>query len=301
METPRPDKSRNLPWSIVLGALLVLAGCAPEAPPAPGRPAPSQPPPQPPARPQPPPAPFTRLRVTTTRDMLALQAELGAERFQEVLKLNRIDLRHLRQGDEIVLPPRSADWKSLAPFAPVWEEVRDLPRLLVVSLRLQAWAAYEDGQLVRWGPASTGKKDSPTPAGLYHTNWCQRERRSTFNGEWQLKWYVNLHNRSGISFHQYDLPGYPGSHSCIRLAADDAEWIYRWCRQWKLSPDQRTVLSEGTPVVVFGDYGWGQPKPWKRLADDAQAHRVAAAELEEALRILRQRVAPQDPDPARAP
>lgn len=290
------DRRHRAPSCWILSSLALLLGC--------GR-SPAPPPPAPEAKaPKPSPGPaagFRTFHIADAKALRALREELGPAAFDRVLKLNRIDLRHARQGDQLLLPPDGRTWRELSPFPEAWTEAADPPQLLVVSLRLQAWAAYAEGRLVQWGPASTGKKASPTPAGLYHTNWCQRERRSTFNGEWLLKWYVNLHNRSGISFHQYDLPGYPDSHACIRLAADDAEWIYRWCRQWKLSPDQRTVLAEGTPVVVFGDYGWGQPKPWKRLADDAQAHHVAAAELEEALRILRQRVAPQDPGPAGTP
>ncbi len=104
----------------------------------------------------------------------------------------------------------------------------DQPKLIAVSLRLQARAAFESCVLLRWGLTSTGKRKSPMPI-------------------------VNLHNTAGISFHQFDLPGYPDSHVCLRLAPDDAEWIYRWCASWKLNQDRRTVLQDGTPVAVFGE------------------------------------------------
>jgi hypothetical protein len=227
---------------------------------------------------------------------VALQDRLGPGRFGEVLKLNRVDLAHARKGDSLVLPPEGLDWPSLSPFPPRWEAVADQPKLLVVSLRLQAWAAYEAGVQVRWGPTSTGRKKSPTPVGLYHTNWCQKQRTSTFNDEWDLVWYINIHNASGISLHQYELPGYPASHACARLAPDDAEWIWRWCAPWKLTKDERTVLQEGTPVVVFGDYGWGQPKPWKEAVEKPEAARLSEEELAEALRLLREAVVPEIPE-----
>lgn len=239
---------------------------------------------------------FTRVELATPKILADLQATLGPERFAEALKLNRKDLAHARKGDVLLLPPPGTDWMALSPFPARWPEVADQPKLLAVSLRLQAWGAYEAGKLARWGPTSTGKKKSPTPVGLYHTNWCQKERTSTFNDEWELKWYVNLHNTAGISFHQYELPGYPDSHACARLAPDDAEWIYRWCASWKLSKDERSVLQEGTPVVVFGEYGWGKAKPWKEADKALEAAKVRPEELANALRMLREAVKPEIPE-----
>jgi hypothetical protein len=238
---------------------------------------------------------FRTYPITTTKELLKLRESMGAQRFDEALKLNRIDLRHARQGDRLVLPESAGDWLALAPFPPVWKELEGQPKLIAVSLRLQAWAAYEEGRLIRWGPVSSGREASPTLTGLYHTNWCQKERRSTFNDEWQLKWYINLHNWNGISFHQYELPGYPDSHACIRLAADDSEWIYHWCQSWILAPDERTVLREGTPVVVFGDYAWGSPGPWTRVAEAPEAGGLKPEELAEALRIFEEKTLPLPP------
>lgn len=249
-----------------------------------------------------PPVPVPRFRsypITTPKELLRLRDQLGAERFEDVLKLNRIDLRHARQGDTLVVPSAAEDWHDLAPFPIEWKEIAAAPKLVLVSLRLQVWAAYEDGRLQHWGPVSSGRRASPTLPGLYHTNWRQRERRSTFNGEWQLKWYVNLHNWNGISFHQYDLPGYPDSHACLRLGADDSEWMYFWCQSWVLSADQRTVLKEGTPVVVFGEYVWGE-RPWKRLPEDPSAGGLAPQELAAALRVWRDQV-PPPPAPEAGP
>jgi hypothetical protein len=276
-----------------LAALLILLTACERKRPAP----PAPPPPVPVTRPAPPPASaalkFTRVELTAPQVLSDLEATLGAERFAAFLKFNRKDLQHARKGDSLLVPPEGADWMALSPFPARWPEVADQPKLLVVSLRLQAWAAYEAGTLVRWGPTSSGRKKTPTPVGLYHTNWCQKERASTFNDEWELKWYVNLHNTAGISFHQYELPGYPDSHACLRLAPDDAEWIYRWCASWKLSKDERTVLQKGTPVVVFGEYGWGQAKPWREADVAPDAARLQGKELDEAVRILQEEVPPE--------
>lgn len=291
-----PQARRQVRATEVLALLLTLCACERKAPPpplAPPRAAKPVPKPTPPA-----PKAYTRLSLDSPKDLLALRDRLGAERFAEVLKLNRVDLAHARKGDSLVLPPEGLDWQALSPFPAAWPEAADQPKLLLVSLRLQAWAAYEAGSLVRWGPTSTGRKKSPTPVGLYHTNWCQKQRTSTFNDEWELVWYINIHNASGISLHQYELPGYPASHACARLAPDDAEWIWRWCASWKLTRDERTVLQEGTPVVVFGAYGFGKPKPWKEAVEKPGAARLDPAEMAEALRVLREAVEPEIPDGA---
>ena len=290
--TDRKHRRPSVCDGFFLGAILLslMAGCARNAPERPTE-----------IRTAPPPsvsesrrlAPrFRSFLINSPRELLKLREDLGADRFEEVLKLNRIDLRHARQGDTLVVPTAAEDWHELAPFPIEWKEAAELPKLVAVSLRVQAWAAYEEGRLLHWGPLSSGRRATPTFVGLYHTNWRQRERRSTFNGEWQLKWYINLHNWNGISFHQYDLPGYPDSHSCLRLSADDSEWIYYWCQSWMLSADQRTVLREGTPVIVFGEYAWGAPRPWKRLVEDPAGGRLSPTELAEALKVWRDKLRP---------
>ena len=80
-----------------------------------------------------------------------------------------------------------------------------------------------------------------------------------------LEWYFNFINSRGVSFHQFDLPGYAASHACVRLLQRDAVWLYGWGDQWKLSPDQRSVEVPGTPVLVMGQFGHGERPPWTSL------------------------------------
>jgi len=200
-----------------------------------------------------------------------------------VLRLNRIDLGHARQGDTLV-EPSVFDWAQLAPFPDTLTAGGVPPRLLVVPARVQAFGAYQAGRLVRWGPTSTGRQEKPTPPGLCHANWRQRTRANTFNDEWILHWSMNLSNFDGISLHQYELPGRSASHSCVRLIENDAAWLYHWVDTWKLVPgDRRKVLEHGTPVVVMDEYAFGQRRPWKRLPEDLQATRPGAGKTEAAL------------------
>lgn len=265
-----------------VAALLVFAGCSRAQEPAPAPPDTTHA-----ARPEPPPRPAPRyraLQLSGESALVDLQNALGSKRFTLFLKANRVDLAHVRDTDTLALPDSSLDTLDLSPFPPALAGVASAPKMILVSVRVQAFGAYESGRLVRWGPTSTGKKATPTPLGLYHANWKAKQRYSTVNDEWLLKWCVNIQNHDGISLHEYELPGRPASHSCVRLAADDAEWVYGWVDQWKLDADHR-VVQQGTPVLVFGEYAWSKPGPWKRLPEDPDAASTTPAELDSALRV----------------
>jgi hypothetical protein len=222
-------------------------------------------------------------KVQGTKSVAELKSRLGTERFNAVLKINRVDKNHLRSGDTLVIPETDGDLMSLSPFPFQLELVSPIKKLLLVSRRAQAFGAYESGKLVRWGPTSTGKKSTPTPAGLYHTNWKARTRISSVNQSWILPWCFNLDDVDGISFHQFDLPGYPASHGCVRLLEEDAKWIFEWADQWMLSKKDGAVLAHGTSVIIFGDYSYGEKPPWKRFVSDPNAAALSQSEIERAV------------------
>ena len=74
------------------------------------------------------------------------------------------------------------------------------------------------------------------------------------------------------------MPGYPASHSCLRLQEADAKDLYKWADQWILKKD--TVEIKGTPVLVFGSYDFSQPKPWLKLLQNPHALDIDVKELE---------------------
>lgn len=234
----------------------------------------------------PPPTPiaFELFKVQSRKSIADLKTRLGADAFTAMLKINRIDTKHIHAGDLLVIPRSSADPMSSAPFPIQLAAARNIPKLILVSRRVQAFGAYESGSLVRWGPTSTGKKSTPTPAGLYHANWKAKKTRSSVNASWVLPWCFNLNNLTGVSFHQYELPGYPASHGCVRLLEEDAKWIYDWADQWTLSKIDKSVLAVGTPVLIFGDYGYGEKPVWTRLAENPGATVISIAETETALK-----------------
>ena len=247
---------------------------------------------------------YRAVAITGAKGLARLRKTLGPEGFATVLKVNRVDLGHVRDGDTLMVPDSAtmaldstARMLALSPFPRALGAGHAAKKLLLVSLRVQAFAAYDSGTLARWGPTSTGRETLQTPVGLYHTNWKDRERTSTFNEEWLLEWYVNLENFLGISLHQFSLPGHPASHSCVRLLEDDAMWLYGWVEQWRIGEDPRVILQQGTPVVIFGGYGYHEPPPWKRLGVDSTATNVTLAEVEEAMELHLPRVRASGPSP----
>jgi hypothetical protein len=183
-----------------------------------------------------------------------------------ILALNRLDERLIRKPDSIVVPDTIiADKLLYSPFPNHIDLLESVKKILLVDQRIQAFAAYEFGKLVNWGPTSTGKRSTPTPNGLFHTNWKSKKTISTDNPEWILKWYFNLENFRGVSLHQYELPGYPASHACVRLLEEDAFWIYNWAEQWILTKDGEYIIAYGTPVIIYGEYDFKGVKPWLLL------------------------------------
>lgn len=204
----------------------------------------------------------------------------SAERLT-VLKLNRVDLAHARRRN-LIVPDSLLSELEYAPFPGQLRELAEIPKFITVSRRVQAFAAYEYGRLVRWGPTSTGKASTPTDSGLFFTNWKSRTAISTDDPSWILDWYVNIIALKGVAFHQYDLPGKPASHGCVRLLEEDARWLYGWADQWVPGRGSH-VKVYGTPVLIFGEYPYGQPAPWLGLTTGDPAATVSADELGEAL------------------
>ena len=184
--------------------------------------------------------------------------------------LNRRDRGHLLRLDPpspgLLVPLAwSDDPLTYSPFPQTWTAAEPFPKSLVVHQAMQAFGAYENGRLVRWGPVSTGRRETPTPDGAFNLTWRARSRRSTDNEDWLLEWYFNFVNERGVSFHLFDLPGYPASHACVRLLLRDATWLYGWGEQWRLDDARRQVLTPGTPVLILGAYPFGAAPAWLSL------------------------------------
>lgn len=197
-----------------------------------------------------------------------------------VSAVNRTDLRHLLIMDSILVPTDlSRDIENYLPFPLQVPYLEKIEKIVYFSYPSQSFAAYEFGELVYTGQTNMGRKADPTPLGLYYTNWKAEQTTSTFNDEWDLRWNFNIENKEGIGWHQYELPGYPASHSCLRMTETDAKYMYEWADQWKLKGTDN-VLAKGTPTIVFGNYNFDGPKPWMELVSNPKALEITPAAIE---------------------
>lgn len=180
--------------------------------------------------------------------------------------MNRKELRYFRVGDTIIAPETIIeDVRAYSCFPNYYYEARDIPKIIIVSNKYQAYACYEYGKLTRFAAGNTGKEKSQTYPGRYAMNWRQRLRHSSIDSSWVLPWTWNIHLEAGNAFHQFDMPGRPVSHSCIRQFKEDAEWLYAWGRGAKKdSSTGRFVPFSGTPVLIIDVFDWTRKKggPW---------------------------------------
>ncbi|HEX8575144.1 MAG TPA: L,D-transpeptidase [Flavobacterium sp.] len=196
------------------------------------------------------------------------------------LALNRTDKAFFTKMDSVVIADdMNGDLSYYLPFPLEVPYLKDINKIIFFSYPTQTFATYEKGSLTYTGPTNMGRKKDPTPTGLFYTNWKAEETISTFDDEWKLRWNFNIENKLGVGWHQYELPGYPASHSCLRLQEKDARYLYDWADQWVLA-DKDSVQIKGTPVIVFGSYDFGGPKPWLQLITDPRALDISSAEIQ---------------------
>jgi lipoprotein-anchoring transpeptidase ErfK/SrfK len=192
-----------------------------------------------------------------------------------VLKLNRVDAASYKRLDTIIVPEQiDTNWLAYCIFPTELPLLKDVRKMVFFAYYPQAFAAYENGKLILWGPTNMGKKATPTPTGLFSANWKALESVSTVDDEWVLKWNFNVWNKGGVGWHQYQLPGYPASHSCMRLLEEDAKYLYTWADMWVLRNGQ--LAAQGTPVLIFGAYPFGKGKPWWQLVGNNAALNIPA-------------------------
>ena len=212
--------------------------------------------------------------------MSAFNKKFTEEEQYTILALNRLDSKNKWRADTLAIPDKIDHTLMLySPFPTQLEVLKEVKKMVFFSYPIQAYALYENGKLIKWGPTSMGKKAAQTKRGLMFANWKKELAISTVNSSWKLPFNFNIHNTLGIGWHQYDLPGYPASHSCLRLLMNDAKFMYNWADQWILNKGGATVKANGTPVIVFGDYQWGGKKPWKNLILDPKSNDISVEEL----------------------
>jgi hypothetical protein len=209
-----------------------------------------------------------------------LLTNTDSAQLQLVYAVNRTDKAGLALMDSVIIPvDMSGDMVYYLSFPLHVTYLEEISKIIFFSYPTQTFATYENGVLTYSGPTNMGRKKDLTPTGLFYANWKAEKTTSTFNDEWDLKWNFNIENKLGVGWHQYELPGYPASHSCLRLREKDARYLYEWADQWILD-DKESIRVKGTPVIVFGSYNFEAPKPWLQLTTNPHALDISEAEIQ---------------------
>jgi len=208
--------------------------------------------------------------------------QFGQKRSELVQMINRRLMRTFMIGDTIIVPTVfDLDFRAYSPFPRYYPGGRDFDKLFIMDKTIQAFAAYEYGELMRWGIINTGNPEptpdkpegSATPNGRYNFNWREPYRVSTLSPpgeEWEMYWVVNFFQERGMHVHQYEMPtGGPTSHGCVRLVDADAEWVYNWVDTWETTSKSDGVgsvaarlIKPGTTVLVIGIEPTERPEPF---------------------------------------
>lgn len=153
-----------------------------------------------------------------------------------VMRINRMNTR-IWPGMKIAIPrdPYSTDSMQYTPFSPY--RVPTGKKMIIYSPSLNAWAAYGPaGNIIRWGPASSGQNWCPdlgrpchTPSGnfkVYEKRGpaCASTKFPQPNGGAPMPYCMFF--KGGFAMHgSSGVPGYNASHGCVRMFVEDAQWL----------------------------------------------------------------------------
>jgi hypothetical protein len=163
-----------------------------------------------------------------------------AEERDMVKRINRMNVS-LRPGMTLAVP-KNIDRLTIydvSPFPRYIEATGE--KTIFISQKKLAWGAYDaDGELLWWGPISSGLGKCPgvvggctTPTGSFRIVRKQDidcvstvfPQRTDGEGGGALMPYC-MHFFRGYALHgSYDVPGYRASHGCVRMFIEDARWL----------------------------------------------------------------------------
>lgn len=153
-----------------------------------------------------------------------------------VQRINRTDNR-LHRGQKLAVPVDIAN-KTLfdvSPFPAIIKQ-QDL-KLIVVDQEKLAWGAYKKtGQLVKWGPISSGQdycrdigRSCNTITGTFYvfnkkSVNCRSNAFPVGRGGSRMPYCMFFYK--GYALHgSFDVPGHRDSHGCVRMFIRDAKWM----------------------------------------------------------------------------
>jgi len=161
-------------------------------------------------------------------------------------------------GKVIAVPKNLAyiNMLDVAPF-PIKLEGEHQKQIIIDQDKL-AWAAYDaEGNLIKWGPISSGRDRCPdanrscrTLTGIFRVFSKENEKCTSDvfpigKGGAKMPYCMFFHK--GFALHgSEDIPGVRASHGCVRMFIEDAKWLNEHFVE--LSSERNNFL--GTTVIV---------------------------------------------------
>ena len=204
--------------------------------------------------------------------------KLFGDYWEDVLRFNRVDRRHLNEGVSIKVPKNIEDVVGFSPMPLTWSEAAEEEKFILVDQTEQFLGAYEFGRLTFSLPIATGDRKNKTPTGMFKITAFDRWHSSSLYQieDTQINYPMHFGLRFHISanwvsywIHGRDVPGYPASHGCIGLYDEemqkryygirkepvlmDARRLYEWAISSLPYSDRFTRLKDGPRIRIIGE------------------------------------------------
>lgn len=214
---------------------------------------------------------------------------LFGSHWQDVLRFNRIDRRHLYPGVRIKVPEEPRQVDAFTPMPKRYPAALADPKFILVNLTEQFLGAYAYGKLVLSFPIASGDNAKPalrTPVGLFKVTAYDRLHRSSvydiagtdkpYPMHYALRFFITP---QGVAdwIHGRDIPGYAASHGCIGLydeqmqkqyygyprhpILEDARTLYEWAIAPHPDDGRFHEITDGPPVRIIGQAPNFPPRP----------------------------------------
>jgi hypothetical protein len=205
---------------------------------------------------------------------------LFGSHWQDVLRFNRIDRRHVYPGVRIKVPEDLRRVDGFTPLPQSYPPAADDPKFILVNLTEQFLGAYGYGKLIMSFPISSGQNIHPalrTPDGLFkvtaydpvHTSslYDLADTDKPYPMHYALRFLITRRGTE-VWIHGRDVPGYAASHGCVGLydeqmqkqyygyprdpVLEDARTLYEWAIAPHPDDGRFHDLADGPVVQIIG-------------------------------------------------
>ncbi|MDA8383684.1 MAG: L,D-transpeptidase family protein [Betaproteobacteria bacterium] len=216
----------------------------------------------------------------------------GAE-WEDVLRFNRIDRRHIYPGVRLKVPDDLRQVDDFSPMPKTYPSALRDPKFILVNLAEQFLGAYAYGKLAMSFPITSGMNAIParrTPDGLFRVSAYDRLHTSSlydladsskpYPMHYALRFFITP-QWVAVWIHGRDVPGYAASHGCIGLYDEQMQKEYYGYPRHPLLEDARAlyewVIAGHPDDGHFHDLAGGPPVQIVGQAPDFPPHRIKGA------------------------